>query len=125
MKKGTTIFWLTIALLIVGGIAGSVYLKMRPGQLDSFAQCIADSGATYYGAFWCPHCQAQNRLFGNSKQYLPYVECSTPDGRGQTDVCIEQEIASYPTWEFADGERFTGELTLAQLSERTGCELPE
>lgn len=93
----------------------------QTGQLASFAQCIKDSGATFYGTFWCPHCNDQKEMFGDAASQLPYVECSTPDGRGQLPVCQEQNIQGYPTWEFADGSRETGALTLEQLSERTAC----
>jgi|SRR3989344_2893135 len=89
-----------------------------------FAQCLKDSGTVYYGAFWCPHCQAQSALFGDAKALLPYVECSTPDGQKQTDVCIAKKIGGYPTWEFADGSRVSGEQTFAQLAEKSGCPAP-
>lgn len=89
-----------------------------------FAQCLKDSGAVYYGAFWCPHCKAQTALFGDAKSYLPYVECSTPDARGQTDICKAKKIGGYPTWEFADGSRVSGEQTFAQLAEKSGCPVP-
>lgn len=95
------------------------------GNYDEFAQCIADSGATFYGAFWCPHCLEQKELFGASQKNLPYVECSTPDRRGQLQVCIDAGIQSYPTWEFADGERQTGVVSLEMLAEKTSCELKE
>ncbi len=108
-----------ISLLIYAGRASN-----GPSALDGFAQCLKDKGAIFYGAFWCPHCQNQKALFGNSKKYLPYVECSTPDARGQTDVCIKNGIKSYPTWVFSDMSTTTGEVTLATLSEKTACPLP-
>lgn len=92
-----------------------------PGVYDEFAMCLADKGATFYGAFWCPHCKAQKKLFGSSEKLLPYVECSTPDGNNQTQICIDNNIETYPTWEFADGSRLSGEIPLEQLSEKTGC----
>ena len=95
-----------------------------PGKYDAFATCIAQSGTTFYGAFWCPHCSAQKELFGSSVDLLPYVECSTPDKRAQTQVCIDAKIESYPTWEFKDGSRLTGEVSLAGLAQKTGCEVP-
>ena len=67
------------------------------GNVDEFAQCLADAGAVFYGAFWCPHCQDQKKLFNESDK-LPYVECSLPNGEGQTPVCIEEGIKGYPTW---------------------------
>ena len=124
MKKKSYLWIGLIALLIIVPFGFYFYNQSTPGKLDAFAQCLGDKGATYYGAFWCPHCQAQNKLFGKSKPELPYVECSTPDGQGRTQQCIEAEINTYPTWEFADGERLLGEQELATLAEKTGCELP-
>lgn len=86
---------------------------------------MKDKGATFYGAFWCSHCQAQKALFGKSVKLLPYVECSTPDAKGQLPICIEKGIASYPTWVFPDLSTTTGEVPLDTLAEKTGCELPQ
>ncbi len=96
----------------------------RAGFYDEFAQCIADSGAKFYGTFWCPHCQNQKKMFGTSAKLLPYTECSTPDGKGTLPVCTEAEIKSYPTWEFPDMTRLTGEVPLADLAAKTQCALP-
>jgi thiol-disulfide isomerase/thioredoxin len=97
----------------------------KPGKYDTFAQCIKDSGATFYGTFWCPHCQNQKKMFGSSAKLLPYVECSTADAKGQTQICIDKNITGYPTWEFADGTRLSGEVELKTLSEKTSCPLPQ
>lgn len=97
----------------------------KPGKLDGFASCLKDKGAIFYGAFWCPHCQSQKKLFGDSEKYLPYVECSTPDGKNQTQICKDKHIDNYPTWEFTNGASASGELSLSQLSEKTGCRLPK
>ncbi|MDO8590951.1 MAG: hypothetical protein Q7R65_03155 [bacterium] len=121
----TTIIYGIIALII---IIGSLLYANRasggPGKLDGFAQCLKDKGAIFYGAFWCQHCQNQKALFGNSKKYLPYIECSTPNGQGQTEICKEKGIQGYPTWVFADMSSTTGEVALSTLSEKTGCPLP-
>lgn len=95
-----------------------------PGKYDSLARCLGEKGATFYGAFWCPHCQEQKQLFGKSAKLLPYVECSTPDGKAQTPICISKNIEGYPTWEFADQSRMSAVMTPQQLAERTGCVLP-
>lgn len=124
MKKGVVIFWLVLLALIAGGVGLSLYASAKPGKLDTFAQCLKDRGAVFYGAFWCPHCAATKALFGSSEKYLPYVECSTPDGQGQLDVCKEKGITGYPTWIFADGAILNGERTLQELSLKTGCALP-
>ena len=130
MNTNIKIFISVIVLLIVGTII-TVILRSDepdsnlPGKYDTFAQCLTDKGATFYGAFWCPHCQAQKKLFGKSSKLLNYVECSTADGASQTQICIDKNIDGYPTWEFADGERLNGEITLEQLAEKTSCVLPE
>ena len=124
MKKGMMIFWVIILLLVVAGLGVSVLGGRGSDKLNGFAQCLTDKGAIFYGAFWCPHCQAQKRAFSNSAKLLPYVECSTPDGQGQLQVCKDKEIKQYPTWEFSDGSRLTGEVPLTQLAEKTGCVLP-
>lgn len=122
------IFSSVIILLIVGVvitvIVRSTTVPSGPGKLDSFAQCLKDKGAVFYGAYWCPHCQDQKKLFGSSVKLLPYVECSTANGRGQLQVCKDKNISGYPTWEFADGSREGGKLSLEQLSEKTSCPLP-
>lgn len=114
---------LPIVIILVIIIGVFVWRQSQPGELDTFAQCLEERGAVFYGTFWCPHCQNQKAMFGRSAKHLPYVECSTADGRGQLPVCRDKNIESYPTWEFADGSRETGEVTLKRLAEKTGCEL--
>ncbi len=129
MDNNVKIFISVIGILILGVITtvvvrGGGVATSGPGEYDSFAQCLAEKGAVFYGAFWCPHCNAQKKMFGSSQKLLPYVECSTADGKAQTQACIEKNVASYPTWEFADGTRLSGEIPLATLAEKTGCALP-
>ena len=113
-----------VLVLLVGGVAILLSKERQPGELDSFASCLKDKGAVFYGAFWCPHCQNQKKLFGDSEDLLPYVECSTPDGNRQLSVCQEKNIQGYPTWVFTDGSRVGGEMTLSELAEKTSCALP-
>ena len=132
---------------IIGFLAGVVIIVgaialMSSGQpqaasrydLGAFAQCLTEKKVVFYGAFWCVHCQNTKKVFGEAKSKLPYVECSTPDGKGQLPVCIDQKIEGYPTWVFADGSRLTGELSgdaipskdvlsLNDLSKKSGCPL--
>ena len=122
--RTTIIAGSAILIVIVGILAYTNTLTGAPSKYDGFAQCLKDKGAIFYGAFWCPHCQKQKALFGSAKKYLPYVECSTPDGRGQTAVCNEKGINNYPTWVFPDMSSSTGEVALSVLSEKTTCPLP-
>ena len=125
MKKGVLIFWLIIVVLIVAGVGASFFTQAKSGELDTFAQCLKDKGVVFYGAFWCPHCQATKRMFGTSARLLPYVECSTPDGQGQLPVCKDKGVEQYPTWTFANSTTtLTGERTLEELSVASGCPLP-
>ena len=94
------------------------------GKYTEFATCIKDSGATFFGAFWCPHCAAQKALFGDAVKELPYVECSTSDGNGQLPICAAMGINTYPTWVFADHSTTTGEQSLETLATKTSCTLP-
>ncbi len=91
---------------------------------DAFAQCLDDSGTVFYGAFWCPHCQDQKEMFGDSADLLPYVECAQGGKNAQLELCAEQQIKSYPTWKFTDGTSQTGLMDFAALSEKTNCPLP-
>lgn len=126
----TTYMYIALVVLIVGGLIlirvtnQKAPLAEVTTKYDTFAQCISDSGAKFYGAFWCPHCIDQKALFEYSKK-LPYIECSTPDKQGQLQVCIDEKITGYPTWKFADGTIGNGNQTLEQLAEKTKCELPK
>lgn len=119
--------WAMMTLGVIVAASGYFLLvaSSTPGGLEAFAQCLRQKHALFYGAFWCPHCQEQKALFGTSQRSLPYVECSTPDGRSEMSICRSKGIREYPTWEFADGSRETQVLSLSRLAEKTGCPLPE
>jgi thiol-disulfide isomerase/thioredoxin len=126
--KNSTIVVAGAAILLLVGVM--FYMSSAPktgvaAPLDGFAQCLQSKGVKFFGAFWCPHCQAQKRLFGSSVSKLPYIECSTPDGNGQTAICKENGIQSYPTWVYADGSTSTGEQSLDTLAGKSGCVLPQ
>ena len=121
MHKYTRYFiFIGFALIIVGLI---VWSAVTPGKYDKFATCIKDSGTKFYGAFWCPHCQATKKMFGKSARLLPYVECSSPDGQNQLQVCKDAGVEGYPTWVFPDGTRLSGEQSLETLAQKTSCSL--
>lgn len=114
-----------VAVLLLLGISYGIqaYTATLPGKYDGLAACLVDKGVMFYGAFWCPHCKDQKKLFGNSAKLLPYTECSAPDGKTQLQVCIDKEIKGYPTWIFADGTRKNEILTPEQLATSVGCSL--
>jgi thiol-disulfide isomerase/thioredoxin len=122
-----TYIYIALIVLVIGGLLAARHFSPGAGsnrvtEFDTFAQCLSDAGATFYGAFWCPHCQEQKALFDNSST-LPYIECSMPNGQTQTQICIDEAITGYPTWRFSDGSELNGVQQLSDLAEKTNCEL--
>ena len=114
-----------IVLLTLAGIGFLIFAPGKPAKYDTFAKCLAEKGIKFYGAFWCPHCREQKALFGKSAQFLPYNECSTPDGQGQNQLCKDKGIQSYPTWVFPNGARLNGVISLEDLSATSTCPLSD
>jgi hypothetical protein len=122
MKKSTIIF-IVLLIAVISFFVWKTKVSNAPGPLDDFAKCLTEKGVKMYGAYWCPHCQNQKKMFGNSWQYVNDIECSLPNKAGQTKECADEGITGYPTWDIS-GERIPGELSLKTLSEKTGCVLP-
>ena len=115
------------AVLIVAALGLAYYVVNRKQHKhDAFARCLTGRGVKMYGAWWCPHCIEQKEAFGASFEYAPYVECGVKgDTHGQTQVCKDENVKHYPTWQFPPtGERVERVFTLEELSDRTGCSLP-
>lgn len=115
-------------IVIIAGVAAVYWFgfartgnktKIDTSRLDAFAKCLSQKGVVMYGAYWCPHCQRQKKLFGDSFEYVKYVECTQ-----EVKKCQEKKIEGYPTWIFKNGERIRGEATFAQLAEKTSCKAP-
>ncbi len=119
------LIWTVVLLALIGGTVYLATRPVKPGELDGFASCLSEKGVKFFGAFWCPHCQNQKAAFGRSARLLPYIECSTPDGKGRLPVCEEAGVVGYPTWEFPDGTRKSGEVSLEDLSLSSSCPLPQ
>ena len=92
--------------------------------LKGLAAHLKDTGARFYGAYWCPSCQKQKDLFEASVDRLPYVEC-TPNGRKgvRNFDCVANDVNEYPTW-IIGGRRYTGVLPVAQLAALSGYRGP-
>ena len=92
--------------------------------LKALAMHLESSGAKFYGAYWCPHCQQQKAAFGASGQRLPYVECTPGGPKGPRDTdCITAEISGYPTW-IIDGRKIERAIGAAQLAVLSNFKLP-
>lgn len=115
-------------LLVVGPLSGWQAGWLQPPEnprLRALATHLDESDAKFYGAFWCPSCQEQKRMFGRSEDRLPYVEC-TPNGRagGMAFECVAADISGYPTW-IIDGRRYQQVLTPDELAARSGFNFEE
>ena len=113
---------LIIALFLVAGCSSSAYPKEK---LEALANCLADKGVKEYGAFWCPNCANQKKLFGESYSIIMsrqvYVECDPRGDNEQSELCIEKKIEKYPTWEFTNEEIVVGIIQLPDLAVKAGC----
>ncbi len=114
----------TLVVLCLSAVSFSAADK--PGKLDGFARCLGEKKAAMYGAFYCEHCKEQKDLFGDSAQYLPYVECVEKGTRKIIEECKALGIRKTPTWIFEQsGDRVDGKvLSLQELSQKSGCRLP-
>jgi glutaredoxin len=108
---------LILGIVIVIGVAYSSISGyfVKTNNLDDFAKCLKSKGATMYGAEWCPHCQEQKKMFGDSFKYVNYVEC--PENQV---LCEQMGVTGYPTW-IINGVSYPGAQSLEKLKELTGC----
>jgi uncharacterized membrane protein len=111
----TALVMVTALFLHFSGLFDPAAGPEKP-QLAALAAHLRDSGARFYGTYWCPACQKQKALFEASADKLPYIEC-TPNGRnGPANLaCIANSVRDYPTW-VIDGRRYTGVLTVTELT---------
>jgi len=94
-----------------------------PVSLDPFAKCLDEAGVIMYGSNECSFCNRQKELFGDSFEFVQYINC----GQEET-MCYEKKVNALPTWlRFSkDGKeigRHVGLLTLKELSEFSSCKL--
>ncbi|MCO6456806.1 MAG: tandem-95 repeat protein [Pirellulaceae bacterium] len=93
-------------------------------DLVAFAKALTDAGVQFFGAGWCPFCTEQKELFQDGQRFLPFIEVTNPD-RTLNAIGQANNISVFPTWIMPDGDRFTGVLSLQQLSTESGVPLPQ
>lgn len=128
LSKQNKIILSVTGILLLGVIVfafvnkGNTSYVPKPSIYDGFAQCLTEKGATMYGASWCKYCQAQKKVFGDAFRFVNYVEC--PDN---VQFCIDKGIQGYPTWLIGSStvSGFSENSTMKELSEISGCPLPE
>ena len=92
-------------------------------NLVEFAKALQQAGVRFFGADWCPFCTEQKALFQDGAPFLPFIEMSNPD-RTRNATAISENVTTYPTWEFGNGQRVTGVQTLQQLATLSGVAIP-
>jgi len=92
-------------------------------DLVAFAKALSASGAKFYGADWCAICTEQKGLFKEGKNYLPIIEVTNPD-QTLNATGVAENITTFPTWKFANGQVATGLQTLEQISTKSGVAIP-
>jgi uncharacterized membrane protein len=102
-----------------GGFENAMNGPVDP-HLRALAEHLANHGAKFFGAEWCPHCREQKVMFGGAAKWLPYVECS-PNGpqAPQATTCLAHNITRYPTW-IIDGHTYEKLLSAQQLAALSG-----
>lgn len=123
MARGKIILFFILLAIVVGG-AYSFSQSKKPGKFDEFAKCLTANDVKMFGAYWCSACVQQKSLFGKSFDKVNYIECAVRGSNLQAASCRDSQITSYPTWEFSDGSRAVGVLTLNELASRSNCRLP-
>jgi hypothetical protein len=120
--KTPFVFFITVMIFFSGCASqvNQVYAR-------EVAICLADKGVKEYGAFWCPNCAKQEKIFGAAYKIIKergvYVECDPRGKNQQSALCLAKRIEGYPTWEFKDGSMLKGVLPLEVLAENAGCEI--
>ncbi len=118
-QKSLLIIGIVIAVAIIAwSVSGySVKDENNLTDLDKFAKCLTENGATLYASKYCGHCKNQKEMFGDSLKYINQVECSE-----NQQLCQQMGIRGVPTW-IINGESYTGVQSFETLSSVTGCSL--
>jgi hypothetical protein len=109
--------WMIGVAVLVGIILGLiVFRQLSISGLESFASCLSENGVVMYGSPRCPHCMNQKAMFGDAFKFIIFVDCDV------SDECTAKGVTLLPTWDIK-GKMYTGEKTLSELSELSGCKI--
>ncbi len=107
---------ITISFDLVLFIAGCS--KTEPiADYDHFVKCLTAKGIKLYGTEWCGHCRQQKKLFGDSVEYLNFIDCDK-----NAKECKEAGIKAYPTW-VIDGKNYLRQFDITTLAGMSKCDL--
>lgn len=86
----------------------------------ALASYLKQTGARFYGTYWCGYCNKQKEMFGQQAvKQLNYIECDPRGKNPQFSLCQKAKISSFPTWEI-NGQQRSGMLSLEELSDLSG-----
>ena len=109
---------------VVGSAPPAVTTDSGEAEVE-LAKHLTAIGAIKYGAWWCPHCHAQQTLFGKQAfEHVTYVECDEGGVDPQPQACRAAGVQSYPTWEI-NGETYSGVQSLQSLAAASGYSGPQ
>ena len=116
MKKGFKEigFMVILAVIIIGIVAGIIYLKKDIPPEVKMMKCIA-ANSTVYVSNTCGHCATQKEILGENIKYFNLVYCD----KKPLD-CSENGIKFVPTW-IIKGKKYEGTKSLEELKNMTGC----
>lgn len=95
----------------------------QDGPYAQLAQCLTEKGVKFYGAFWCPNCADQKKLFGDDIRYISYVECDPRGDNAKPQECRDAGISRYPTWAFPGQDNVIGTTAPEILGKKANCEV--
>ena len=110
MKKGRLAAYLIKGVVVVFAF---VILNSESSSVEKdIAQCIG-AKALLYTRSGCPHCEIQEKIFGDNYQYLNTIDCFY-----ERESCAN--IGGIPTW-VINGKQYVGVQSIERLKNYTGC----
>ncbi len=116
MKKNSiTIITIILVLAIASGIIflNQTGFAAKNTSSEKIAKWIGQHSLLYIQK-GCPHCENQEKMFGDNVKYLTIIDCL-----GDTQACILKGIEGTPTW-VIDGQKYVGVQSIDKLKELTG-----
>ena len=121
MKAKSAIFASVILILSMFVLAACEPPKPVTGKYTELAKCVTSKGVILYGAFWCPHCLNQKKIFGDDIKYINYVECAEGGENAQPEVCTKAGVQRFPSWFFPGQGLVEGEQTPDEVAIKANC----
>ncbi len=105
-----------------GSVAGVSTQDDSEIDKEALAKYMSEKGAVMFGSEYCGHCSAQKEDFGDSFEYIDYVECGeSTNPNYNLDECNANELSGVPTWIY-QGKQYPGHQSLQKLAEIVGYE---